>query len=66
MISDLSTIVDTSCVPETYNVSLLQRSQYEWLLFAVRHFCDLFTDESSRSRVARKSRRTKTDTTTSE
>ena len=40
MIRDLSEIVDTSPIPDGYNVALLQNSQYEWLLFMARHFCD--------------------------
>ncbi|PPD43885.1 MAG: hypothetical protein CTY15_08535 [Methylocystis sp.] len=39
-IFDLASIIDTSCLPDDYNVSLLQRSQLEWLLFLSRHFCD--------------------------
>ena len=39
-ISDLGSILDISVIPAEYNVALLQRSQYEWLLFLARHFCD--------------------------
>lgn len=39
-ISDLASILDTSRLPVSYNVSVLQRSQLEWLLFLARHFCD--------------------------
>ncbi len=39
-IADLPTIVSLKSVPEAYNVSLLQRSQLEWLFFFARHFCD--------------------------
>jgi hypothetical protein len=42
-IADLSDIVSTAQVPEDYNVSLLQRSQLEWLFFLSRHFCDRMT-----------------------
>jgi hypothetical protein len=42
-ISDLKDIVDTSQVPEDYNVSLLQRSQIPWLFLMARHFCDELT-----------------------
>jgi len=47
MIGDLPRIVDTACIQSDYNISLLQRSQYEWLLFAARHFCDRFSDDGS-------------------
>jgi hypothetical protein len=40
LISDLKDIVNIESVPEDYNVSLLQRSQLEWLFFFARHFCD--------------------------
>nr|VFK15296.1 MAG: Type II restriction endonuclease EcoO109I [Candidatus Kentron sp. LPFa] len=39
-ISDLGDIVSTECVPGDYNVSLLQRSQIQWLFFLARHYCD--------------------------
>lgn len=39
-ISDLAQILDLGGLPDGYNVSLLQRSQLEWLLFLSRHFCD--------------------------
>ncbi len=39
-IADLPTIISLKSVPEAYNVSLLQRSQLEWLFFFARHFCD--------------------------
>lgn len=39
-ISDLESIIDTSGLPRGFNVSLLQESQIEWLLFLARHFCD--------------------------
>ena len=42
-ISDLAAIVDTSTVPPGFNISLLQESQLEWLLFLARHFCDGFS-----------------------
>lgn len=41
-ISDLSSIVTLPALAADYNVSLLQESQYEWLLFLARHFCDGF------------------------
>lgn len=41
-IADLSAILDVSWLPTQYNVSLLQESQFEWLLFLARHFCDGF------------------------
>jgi hypothetical protein len=43
MITDLPDIVDMSMIGSSYNVSLLQNSQLEWLLFLARHFCDGFT-----------------------
>lgn len=39
-ISDLSAIISTESVSKDFNVALLQRSQYEWLFFFARHFCD--------------------------
>ena len=39
-ISDLESILDMSAIGPGYNVSLLQSSQLEWLLFLARHFCD--------------------------
>lgn len=43
-ISDLGKIVSTSIIPSDYNVSLLQRSQLEWLFFLSRHYCDVLID----------------------
>lgn len=43
-ISDLSEIVSTRTVPADFNISLLQKSQIEWVFFLVRHFCDAITD----------------------
>ena len=40
MISDLADIVSTTGLADSYNVSLLQREQIEWLFFLARHFCD--------------------------
>jgi Type II restriction endonuclease EcoO109I len=40
VISDLADILDLGTVPANYNVALLQRSQFEWLFFLARHFCD--------------------------
>lgn len=39
-IADLGEIVSAACVPSDFNVSLLQRSQLEWLFFLARHYCD--------------------------
>ena len=39
-IKDLGSIIDLDVVPADYNVSVLQRSQWEWLFFFARHFCD--------------------------
>lgn len=44
MISDLGDIVSTQSVPDDYNVSLLQRSQIQWLFFLARHYCDKIED----------------------
>lgn len=43
IIRDLASILDHRFLNEDYNVSLLQRSQFEWLLFLARHFCDELT-----------------------
>lgn len=43
-IADLADIVSTRIVPSDFNVSLLQRSQLEWLFFLARHYCDAITD----------------------
>lgn len=43
-ISDMKSIVSTSVVRETYNVSLLQQSQLPWLFLMARHFCDVLND----------------------
>lgn len=40
-ILDLRDIISLNCVPVDFNVSLLQRSQLEWLFFIARHFCDV-------------------------
>ncbi|MGL4553790.1 MAG: PmeII family type II restriction endonuclease [Gemmataceae bacterium] len=39
-IQDLPSIISLDVVPESYNVSLLQRSQLEWFFFFARHFYD--------------------------
>ena len=39
-ISDLGEIISIEGVPDDYNVSLLQRSQIQWLFFLARHYCD--------------------------
>ena len=39
-IRDLASIISLDIIPPGYNVSILQRSQWEWLFFFVRHFCD--------------------------
>lgn len=41
IISDLKNIVDTTTLPDSFNVALLQKSQIEWLLLLSRHFCDV-------------------------
>jgi Type II restriction endonuclease EcoO109I len=40
-IKDLKDIISLDPVPETFNVSVLQRSQWEWFFFFVRHFYDV-------------------------
>ena len=42
-ISDLANILDLSELPAGFNVSVLQQSQLEWLLFLARHLSDGFT-----------------------
>ena len=39
-IADLPEITSLDVVPAGFNVSILQRSQFEWLFFVARHFCD--------------------------
>lgn len=43
-ISDLPAIISMRSVAPNFNVALLQRSQYEWLFFFARHFCDELTE----------------------
>lgn len=40
VISDLAQILSLPAVANEFNISLLQRSQLEWILFLARHFCD--------------------------
>lgn len=40
VVPEIGQIADTGFVPDNYNVSVLQRSQLEWLFFVARHFCD--------------------------
>lgn len=40
-IKDFSAITDLSDVPEDFNISLLQRSQLQWLFFYLMHFYDV-------------------------
>jgi Type II restriction endonuclease EcoO109I len=42
-ISDLYDILDLSMIDEDFNVSVIQRSQFEWILFLARHFSDGFS-----------------------
>lgn len=44
-IVDLERITSMAPVPSNFNVSILQRSQLEWLFFFARHFCDELLDE---------------------
>ena len=39
-IIDLKDIVSIAEIPDAFNVKILQRSQFEWLFFFARHFCD--------------------------
>ena len=41
---DLPCILDLSVIDSGYNVSILQQSQLEWLLFLARHFSDGFKE----------------------
>lgn len=43
-IADLADIISVGVVPKDFNVSILQRSQLEWLFFFARHFCDDLSD----------------------
>lgn len=43
-IADLADILSLAPVPDEFNVSVLQRSQWEWLFFFARHFCDELTN----------------------
>lgn len=43
IIPDMANIISTEHVSDSYNVSLLQRSQLPWLFFIARHFCDELT-----------------------
>lgn len=40
VISDLKSIVSSKSIAESYNVSLLQKSQLPWLMLMAGHFCD--------------------------
>lgn len=44
IIADLGEIISTSIIPSEFNVSLLQRSQLEWLFFLSKHYCDIITE----------------------
>ncbi len=43
-IADLGEIVSTSIAPDDFNVSIIQKSQLEWLFFFARHYCDIISD----------------------
>jgi hypothetical protein len=43
-ISDLADILALPAEAQSINVSVLQKSQLEWLLFLARHFCDELTN----------------------
>lgn len=40
LIGDLQDIVSIKHIPDSFNVSLIQRSQLPWLFFIIKHFCD--------------------------
>ena len=44
LINDLGSIVSTSSTPNNFNVSIIQRSQVEWIFFFARHYCDNIID----------------------
>jgi hypothetical protein len=44
-IVDLEEIISLEGVPKDFNVSILQRSQLEWLFFFARHFCNELLDD---------------------
>ncbi len=44
-IADLGEILSLKSVPDDFNVSILQHSQWEWLFFFARHFCDQLMDQ---------------------
>ena len=44
-VADMTQIIALDVVPNRYNVSILQRSQLEWLFFFARHFCDELVNE---------------------
>ena len=44
VIPDLPQIISLDAVPDDFAVSILQRSQLQWLFFMARHFCDELTD----------------------
>ncbi len=39
-IADIGDIISTKTLSKTYNVSILQKSQFQWLLLFLFHFCD--------------------------
>jgi hypothetical protein len=43
MIADLFDIVSLEGIPDGFNASILQHSQWPWLFFLSRHFCDELT-----------------------
>jgi hypothetical protein len=52
-IVDLADIISLKSVPRDFNVSILQRSQLEWLFFFARHFCDeLLNDDLTEVKLA--------------
>lgn len=43
-IRDLGRIVSMKQIPESYNVSLLQKSQLPWLFLIAKHYCDFLSE----------------------
>jgi hypothetical protein len=44
-ISDLEEIISTNCIPQEFNISILQRSQIEWVFFLLSHYCDSIVED---------------------
>jgi hypothetical protein len=53
-ISDLEDIISITGIPLAFNTKILQRSQFEWLFFFARHFCDAIIPGNISSLLAAK------------